>query len=721
MIPILVTLGLVLLFLNHQVTQKGKENIEQTQESLASLLQTEIKNTSLKLSHLVYVNDNEIVNMASGMENISEDEQYNYKRKMTETTNFVIEPVKDVVSIGFYMKSNKKIFFRNDIDISIASLRKEDWYKEAQKEKNQIVIGAYDIGEKNQLIQNGGRNTLILVYSLSPNNFIDREERVEAICAYQISGVVDRIKKYNTKYANGKSALGITQIVDQKGKDVFSDDNMAGLEKGNIVIQTPLSVGNNTWYIESYVNQSDLSGGFWASAMIALLAAATILILAGYFSRFFLNGLVRPVENVIESLKAVEDGNLNVRVEPKGTKEIKMMAHQFNAMVKRLRNLIAEYEERVNSKELTDEILFAKLLRNEIDFKIIKRNNPDLLTESYILLKFHFEEGNENVLEILERNNRFVTRCISYLPDSHSMLCYYRVNEEDYEYKLLQMISVLQKAVNKDKNISFSVCISTLHQGIIDIYDTADEVDQFIHVRHLLGKNSVINLPRDIEFWNQIIRLESRYEELAKAVYACDEKKMNDGKKELFTYFNSENLEIGKMHVYAAILAISKQLEIHQERMTEIFMEEYNYIDKIDRIINIRNLQLWVTNYFAWIMDYSMAKLKINETDVIVKAKRYIANQYENPGLKLKDVAEYVGLNEKYFTNQFSKSEGETFTNYLLGIRMEKAKELLKTTDFKVYEIAEMVGYRNVEHFTRLFKKSEAISPTQYRKTKEIS
>lgn len=48
---------------------------------------------------------------------------------------------------------------------------------------------------------------------------------------------------------------------------------------------------------------------------------------------------------------------------------------------------------------------------------------------------------------------------------------------------------------------------------------------------------------------------------------------------------------------------------------------------------------------------------------------------------------------------------------------MQKAKELLKTTTFKIYEIAEMVGYRNVESFNRVFKKYYGISPLQYRKT----
>ena len=124
-----------------------------------------------------------------------------------------------------------------------------------------------------------------------------------------------------------------------------------------------------------------------------------------------------------------------------------------------------------------------------------------------------------------------------------------------------------------------------------------------------------------------------------------------------------------------------------------------------------------MTNYLAWIMDYSAAKLKVTETDVIVKAKRYITEHCVDAELSLAEVAEYVGLNEKYFTNRFTKETGETFSSYVTALRIQKAKELLKTTSFKVYEISEMVGYHNVEHFNRVFKKINGVTPAGYRKT----
>lgn len=79
-------------------------------------------------------------------------------------------------------------------------------------------------------------------------------------------------------------------------------------------------------------------------------------------------------------------------------------------------------------------------------------------------------------------------------------------------------------------------------------------------------------------------------------------------------------------------------------------------------------------------------------------------------------VAAYVGLNEKYFTTRFTKSAGMTFRDYVTELRLDRAKQLINTTDLRMYEISERIGYNNVEHFTRMFKKKYGISPSDYKK-----
>ena len=94
-----------------------------------------------------------------------------------------------------------------------------------------------------------------------------------------------------------------------------------------------------------------------------------------------------------------------------------------------------------------------------------------------------------------------------------------------------------------------------------------------------------------------------------------------------------------------------------------------------------------------------------------------MADNYANPELTLKSVADFVGLNEKYFSSRFTKESGMTFSSCLTDIRMQQAKALMASTDFRMHEVSERVGYHNVEHFNRMFKRSFDVSPGDYRKS----
>ena len=197
----------------------------------------------------------------------------------------------------------------------------------------------------------------------------------------------------------------------------------------------------------------------------------------------------------------------------------------------------------------------------------------------------------------------------------------------------------------------------------------------------------------------------------------ADEKNVISEREKLFETYRMSEPEKLRREVYSIILAIGRRAEQNETSLQAIFGQQYNYLDKVGRIEDTRGIRLWLTNFISWILDYSAAHLDLKETDVVALAKRYISEQYENSDLTLKDVADYVGLNDKYFSNRFTKEAGETMSEYLTAVRLQKAKELLRTTNFKVYEIAEMVGYHTLENFNRMFKKNMQISPTEYRKS----
>lgn len=100
---------------------------------------------------------------------------------------------------------------------------------------------------------------------------------------------------------------------------------------------------------------------------------------------------------------------------------------------------------------------------------------------------------------------------------------------------------------------------------------------------------------------------------------------------------------------------------------------------------------------------------------VIKKAVEYIENHY-NEELSAKKVAEAVHLNPNYFSHLFKKIRKESFTDYLNRVRVEKAKELMAERLYKVYEVSDMVGYKDYKYFSSTFKKIVGVSPMEYNK-----
>ena len=87
--------------------------------------------------------------------------------------------------------------------------------------------------------------------------------------------------------------------------------------------------------------------------------------------------------------------------------------------------------------------------------------------------------------------------------------------------------------------------------------------------------------------------------------------------------------------------------------------------------------------------------------------------------ISLESVATHIGLSSGHFSRSFKKSVGLTFSAYLQSRRVERAADLLKGTELKIYEISKRVGYNNVEYFNRVFLKLKEMSPKEYRKNRK--
>ena len=103
------------------------------------------------------------------------------------------------------------------------------------------------------------------------------------------------------------------------------------------------------------------------------------------------------------------------------------------------------------------------------------------------------------------------------------------------------------------------------------------------------------------------------------------------------------------------------------------------------------------------------------EERTITSITRFL-QEHMGDDVSLGVLAEEFHLNPQYISQLFKSEIGVGFLAYLTGIRMERAKKLLLTTDLPVAEVAEQCGYGDYRVFTKVFKKNEGVTPSQYRR-----
>lgn len=119
--------------------------------------------------------------------------------------------------------------------------------------------------------------------------------------------------------------------------------------------------------------------------------------------------------------------------------------------------------------------------------------------------------------------------------------------------------------------------------------------------------------------------------------------------------------------------------------------------------------------YMKHVINSMIENFNLNTTDaVIIKVISYIKNNYTND-LKLENLGEMFNCNSAYLGKKFKKYTGVQFNSYLDELRIEDAKEKIRTSDLKIYQISKLVGFANTDYFFMKFKKYTGYTPKEYK------
>lgn len=164
------------------------------------------------------------------------------------------------------------------------------------------------------------------------------------------------------------------------------------------------------------------------------------------------------------------------------------------------------------------------------------------------------------------------------------------------------------------------------------------------------------------------------------------------------------------IHVHTDFLTIN--------RITEDILLKYNTNSIQCELYRIGLLH----SYFTEIINDVSGPIKvapllehIQSNKYIRKAIEFIVENYSND-ISVSNISDYVGLDRSYFSRLFKKITNSTPSTYLANYQMSQAKYLFTYTDYKIEEIANLVGYKNVNQFSRMFKFIVYMTPSEFRR-----
>ena len=148
---------------------------------------------------------------------------------------------------------------------------------------------------------------------------------------------------------------------------------------------------------------------------------------------------------------------------------------------------------------------------------------------------------------------------------------------------------------------------------------------------------------------------------------------------------------------------------------TQMMTQSQRYIEQMQEIYDVDKLCFWLPCVLKQVMLLLFSGETVNDREIMPRALSYIRDHL-GERISLDVVAQVVHLSPSYFSRLFKAQTGQTFSEYLQTIRIERAKSYLKREDCTLTEITAKIGYFDQSHFIKAFKQATGVTPGLYRR-----
>lgn len=412
--------------------------------------------------------------------------------------------------------------------------------------------------------------------------------------------------------------------------------------------------------------------------------------------------ILKPT-NIDKIVSAIEKAKaLNKQVENNISK-IKDLEEKINCNVKNLQCQTLE--------DIINGIIKKELIEEKI--KEVKIN-----LDNYYILVCKLKEGN-NIQSFLDIFDLVFANKTTYKIIVNKNILSYVINDSDFKEDNEEIFKLANKIITILKN--FKSC--NMYIGISNLQTNCKN----LRVSYKQAFKALTFSFYELEGENIFLYENSKFIEIEQEIlnkYILDltnylilldtEKAINEINNMFETFKNNKyNIEYIKNICILIYTKCSDLLFKDNISFVELIENPNLFIDILS-CDSIKNLNKMILNCVE-ITLYTLNNKTTEKNSIVSNARSYIEKNYKNSKLTLNHIAKHVHVSNAYLSRLFKEKTGETISELITKIRINKAKELLRNSDFKIYEIAYEIGIDDPAYFSQLFKKITGLSPKEYK------
>jgi two-component system response regulator YesN len=293
-------------------------------------------------------------------------------------------------------------------------------------------------------------------------------------------------------------------------------------------------------------------------------------------------------------------------------------------------------------------------------------------------------------------------------------------DDKDKNYLLTRTISVLDEIrfnIKKYLKIDISIGLGSMSDSINKLKESYKNALSALEYKRLVGVNKIIYIG-DLEpqSTDDIVFDEEKETQLISSIKFGSEKDVLAAIRGIFDDIIRPTLSLKDYQLYfleivATLSRLGRKFQVDIGQMLEVS----NINAEIQKYTTLEEIKEWIEKICIELNNSISNRMQTKTQLLLEKAKDYINQNYSDDTLSLQKLADHLYISACYLSMIFKKEADETFLKYLVRVRLDAAKELLRNTDLRTAEIAEKVGYPDINYFSFFFKKNVGMSPREYR------